>query len=155
MNAIVLFSVAVGLVCAFQLWLLRHLSIAAQPHRMEIARGIRRLHELGAPAWLIEAWETAADRALFRPGLLRIVVLRLRTRKHREEARRMLAKLRELPREIRDVHDEMDKHLAVVLALMSPFTAFVLAFYALVHAHALSISRIAPGRDVRGFVLAT
>ena len=154
MNTVVLVCALIGLACLFQLWLMRHLSIAAQPYRLEIARGIRRLRELNAPDWLIEMWETVADRALFRPGMLRAMILGMMNRKRREEARRMLDELRKLPREIRDVHDAMDKNLALVVVMMSPLTALVMAVFSVAHSHAVSISRVAPGRDVRGFVLA-
>lgn len=154
MNVIVLICALIGIACLAQLWMMRHLSIAAQPYRLEIARGIRRLRELNAPDWLIEMWEAVADRALFRPGMLRAVILGMMNRKRREEARRMLAELRKLPREIRDVHDAMDKSLAVVVLMMSPLTALFMATLAIARSHTVSISRVAPGRDVRGFVLA-
>ncbi|RME84614.1 MAG: hypothetical protein D6771_04325, partial [Zetaproteobacteria bacterium] len=114
----------------------------------------RRLRKLGAPNWLIEMWESVADHALFRPGLLRAALWAMRHRKYRQEARRVLIKIRKLPREIREVHDAMDKNLAIVMLMMSPFTTLLMALFSVVRSHALSISRLAPGRDVRGFVLA-
>ena len=137
--------------------LMRKLNHARDPYRMALAGRFHELKSAGAPDWLLDFWMTAMGRGTFSHGKLKwaLLVYVARSGKLKETIDGVQHKVNRLPQNLREIHDHMDRDLAILLLLSSPYFTPLLFVVTLFVKGSVELTKIVPARDARGSLLTT
>jgi len=132
--------------------IMRKVNHARYPYRMELYGRFHQLQEADAPDWLIDFWINAIDKASFthgrlKWGLLAAYLYRSQVRAKVKEIQRGVSRL---DPKVKEIHDRMDRDLAIILLLSSPYFATIGILVSIVVFGTIELARIVPAREARG-----
>jgi len=135
----------------FHMILIRQVNHAREPLRLAMAGRFNQLCQADAPAWLLDFWTYAMGDPSCAHGrlkwamLVRLVLpVKLMKRVHafKHDVNKLDPKLKE-------IHDHMDRDLAIVLLLSSPYFSTLLVMFALLFKGTVELARLVPEREAR------